>query len=134
MLAGSAFSRNRPLQLPNPSSQICRRRRARWAWIVVVNARTDSDLETAFAAFSQQRVGAFLVAPGTFYLRRMEQLAVLTARHALPAMFPYREFALAGGLLWHQPRLYVPPTWHLYRAHSKRRETSRSAGAADREN
>jgi putative tryptophan/tyrosine transport system substrate-binding protein len=67
--------------------------------LVVVNARTDSDLETAFATFSQQRVGAVLVGISTFYPRRMEQLAALAARHALPAIFPYRESALAGGLM-----------------------------------
>ena len=55
--------------------------------LVVVNARTDSDLETAFATFSQQRVGAVLVGNSTFYNRRMEQLAALAARHALPAIF-----------------------------------------------
>ena len=67
--------------------------------LVVVNARTDSDLETAFATFSQQRVGAVLVGSSTFYSRRTEQLAALAARHALPAIFPYREYALAGGLM-----------------------------------
>ena len=67
--------------------------------LVVVNARTDSDLETAFATFSQQRVGAVLVGTSTFYSRRTEQLAALAARHALPAIFPYREYALAGGLM-----------------------------------
>jgi putative ABC transport system substrate-binding protein len=67
--------------------------------LVVVNARTDSDLEAAFASFSRQRVGAVLVSNGTFFNRRMEQLGALAARHALPAMFPYREFALAGGLM-----------------------------------
>ena len=67
--------------------------------LVVVNARTDSDLETAFATFSQQRVGAVLVGSSTFYNRRMEQLAALAARHALPAIFPFREYALAGGLM-----------------------------------
>ena len=67
--------------------------------LVVVNARTDSDLETAFATFSQQRVGAVLVSNSTLYNRRMEQLAALAARHALPAIFPFREFALAGGLM-----------------------------------
>ena len=66
--------------------------------LVVVNARTESDLETAFATFSQQRVGAVLVGGSAFYHRRAEQLAALAARHALPAMFPFREFALAGGL------------------------------------
>jgi putative tryptophan/tyrosine transport system substrate-binding protein len=67
--------------------------------LVVVNARTDSDFETAFASFSQQHVGAVLVGIGTIFNRRTEQLAALAARHALPAMFPYREFALAGGLM-----------------------------------
>jgi putative ABC transport system substrate-binding protein len=68
--------------------------------LVVVNARTDSDLETAFATFSQHHVGAVLVSnSNALFARRMEQLAVLAARHALPAIFPYREFALAGGLM-----------------------------------
>jgi putative ABC transport system substrate-binding protein len=67
--------------------------------LVVVNARTDSDLEAAFATFSQQRVGAVLVGTSTLYNRRMEQLAALAARHALPAVFLYREFVLAGGLM-----------------------------------
>ena len=67
--------------------------------LVVVNARTDSDLETAFATLSQQRVGAVLVSPSTFYNRRMEQLAALAARRALPAIYSYREYALAGGLM-----------------------------------
>jgi putative ABC transport system substrate-binding protein len=67
--------------------------------LIVVNARTDSDLETAFASFSQQHVGAVLVSTSNFYTRRTEQLAALATRHALPAMFPFREFALAGGLI-----------------------------------
>jgi putative ABC transport system substrate-binding protein len=84
--------------------------------LVVVNARTDSDLETAFATFSQQHVGAVLVGDSNFYHRRTEQLAALAARHALPAIFPYREFALAGGLMsygsslgytYHQAGIYA---------------------------
>jgi putative ABC transport system substrate-binding protein len=67
--------------------------------LVVINASTDSDLETAFATFSQQRIGAVLVTQSNFYTRRMEPLAALAARHALPAIYPYREEVLAGGLL-----------------------------------
>jgi putative ABC transport system substrate-binding protein len=67
--------------------------------LIVANARTDSDLETAFATFSQQHVGAVLVGNSPFYGQRMEQLAALTARHALPAIFPNREYALASGLM-----------------------------------
>jgi putative ABC transport system substrate-binding protein len=69
--------------------------------LVFVNARTDSDLETAFASFSQQRVGAVLVLPSIFFSnnRILQQLAALAARHALPAIFSLREFAQAGGLM-----------------------------------
>ena len=104
--------------------------------LVVVNARTDSDLEMAFATFSQQRVGAVLVGLSSFYTRRTEQLAALAARHALPAVFPYREFALAGGLMSYGSslRYAIAPSWHLYRAHSQRREAGRSAGPAGRKN
>jgi putative ABC transport system substrate-binding protein len=67
--------------------------------LIVEYARTDSDLETAFATLSQQRVGAVLVSPSTFYNRRTEKLAALATRHMLPAMFAWREFADAGGLI-----------------------------------
>jgi putative ABC transport system substrate-binding protein len=67
--------------------------------LVIANASTDSDFEPAFTLFSQQRVGAVLVAISNFGSRHTEQLAALAARHALPAIFPWREFALAGGLM-----------------------------------
>ena len=67
--------------------------------LIVENARTDSDLETAFASFSRQHVGAVLVSTGTFFARRTEQLAALAAYYALPAIYPFREYVLAGGLM-----------------------------------
>ena len=67
--------------------------------LLVVNARTDSDLETAFAIFLQQRVAAVLLVASTFNSRHLEQLVALAARHALPAIYSGREFALAGGLI-----------------------------------
>src|SRR6516165_5910170 len=48
--------------------------------LIVVDAKTGSDLETAFATLSQERVGAVLVTNSTFYARRTEQLAALAAR------------------------------------------------------
>ena len=66
--------------------------------LVFVNART-SDLETAFATFSQQRVGAVLVSPSGYYNTNMKQLVALAARHSLPAIGLYCEYALAGGLM-----------------------------------
>jgi putative ABC transport system substrate-binding protein len=67
--------------------------------LIVVNASSDSDVERAFASLSQQRVRAVLVGVSNLYLRRMEQLASLAARYALPTMFTYREFVPAGGLM-----------------------------------
>ena len=67
--------------------------------LVVVNASTDRDLETAFASFSQQRVDAVLFSPSSFFAQRTEQLAALATRHALPAITPGRESALAGSLM-----------------------------------
>jgi putative ABC transport system substrate-binding protein len=73
--------------------------RAMGLQLVVVNARTDSDLEPAFATFFQEHVGAVLVSDSAFFPRRAEQLAALATRRALPAIFGLREYALAGGLM-----------------------------------
>src|SRR6202047_465662 len=66
-----------------------------------------------------------------FYARRTEQLAALAARHALPAMFPFREFAPAGGLMSYGSSFGLGMHQALCRAHSQRREASRPPGAAD---
>jgi len=66
--------------------------------LIVANVRTDSDFEKAFAAFSQQHVGAVLVTPSNFFRLRTAQLVALAARHALPAIST-REFVLDGGLI-----------------------------------
>jgi putative ABC transport system substrate-binding protein len=84
--------------------------------LVVINARTYGDLETAFATFSQQHVGAALVTNSNFFNLYAQPLAALAARHALPVVFPFREFVLAGGFmsyggshgyLFHQAGVYT---------------------------
>jgi putative ABC transport system substrate-binding protein len=75
--------------------------------LVVMYARTDSDLETAFATFSQQHVGAVLVANAL--TNHPEVLAARAAHHALPAI-SNRDFALAGGLMG-----YGSSTGYAYR-------------------
>jgi putative tryptophan/tyrosine transport system substrate-binding protein len=86
--------------------------------LVVVNASTDRDLEPAFATFSQQHVGAVLVSDSTLYTRRIEQLAALAARHALPAIFPLRDYALAGGLMSYGTSLgYLSHQAGIYTGH-----------------
>jgi putative ABC transport system substrate-binding protein len=67
--------------------------------LVVLRANTDSDFGDAFATLVQQRAGALLVCTSPFFNSRREQLVVLAARHAVPAMYEFREFAMAGGLM-----------------------------------
>jgi ABC-type uncharacterized transport system substrate-binding protein len=67
--------------------------------LVVVRAGTESDIDHAFATFAQQRAGAVLVCASPFFNVRREQLVVLAARHNLPAIYEWRDFAAAGGLM-----------------------------------
>jgi putative ABC transport system substrate-binding protein len=62
-------------------------------------ASTDRDFETAFATVVRLRAGALVVSPNVFFNDRSEQLAVLSLRHAVPAIYQYRPFAAAGGLM-----------------------------------
>ena len=67
--------------------------------LLVVQARSDRDLEGAFARFVERRAGAVLVAADPSFIRWAAQLTALAARHALPAIYPLREAAVAGGLM-----------------------------------
>jgi len=72
----------------------------------VVNASTEGDFNSAFANLVQLRAGALLVGTDTFFLSRRDQLVLLAARHAIPAMYFLREFALAGGLMSYASNLH----------------------------
>ena len=67
--------------------------------LVVVDARGDRDIETAFATFVQREAGALFAGTGAFLNSRRERVVALAARHALPASYALREFATAGGLM-----------------------------------
>jgi putative ABC transport system substrate-binding protein len=67
--------------------------------ILVPNASTDEELETAFAALTSERVGALLVTADPYFDTRREQIVGFAARHRLPAIYQFREYAVAGGLL-----------------------------------
>ena len=67
--------------------------------LVVVRANVESDFDAAFSTLVRQRAGALLVCSSPFFNGRREQLVVLAARHAVPAIFEWRDFAAAGGLM-----------------------------------
>jgi putative ABC transport system substrate-binding protein len=65
----------------------------------VLRASTDDELETAFETIAQQRIPALLVASDPFFNTRREKLAALAARTAVIAMYSFRDYAVAGGLM-----------------------------------
>jgi len=67
--------------------------------IVIFNATTPAEIDTAFATISQNRIGALVVAGDSFLANRREQIITLAARHAVPAIYVNREMAGAGGLM-----------------------------------
>ena len=69
----------------------------------VLYAGTESELETAFATMAQKHIEAVLIAPDEFFTSRLEPLAALSLRHALPSNYTIREFVRVGGLMSYGP-------------------------------
>ena len=65
----------------------------------VLNASTESNIDTAFEALVQKRAVALTVAADPFFNSRRQQIVALAARHALSTIYEWREFAVAGGLM-----------------------------------
>lgn len=61
----------------------------------ILNASTELEIDAAFRV----QADALLIAPDSFFIGRSVQLVALAARHAVPTVYPFREFAAAGGLL-----------------------------------
>jgi putative tryptophan/tyrosine transport system substrate-binding protein len=65
----------------------------------VLRAGTESEIDAAFATLVQRQAGALVVGADPFFNSRREQLVALASRHAVPAIYEWREFAVAGGLI-----------------------------------
>jgi putative ABC transport system substrate-binding protein len=65
----------------------------------ILNASTDRDFDTVFATLIQLQLGALVIGADPFFSSRLEQLAALTVRHAVPTVYQTREFTVAGGLM-----------------------------------
>jgi putative tryptophan/tyrosine transport system substrate-binding protein len=65
----------------------------------VLQATTDRELSSVFANLPELRVGGLVIGSDVFFNSRIERLAALTVQHALPAVYQYRAFVAAGGLM-----------------------------------
>ena len=65
----------------------------------VLRAGDEKEIDAAFTSLAQLRAGALLLGTDSFFNARREQFAALAARYAVPAVFEFREFAAAGGLM-----------------------------------
>jgi putative tryptophan/tyrosine transport system substrate-binding protein len=67
--------------------------------LIIANASAERDFEPAFALLVQQRSSALMISSDPFFNSRRDQIVALAARHAVPAIYEWREFAEAGGLM-----------------------------------
>jgi putative tryptophan/tyrosine transport system substrate-binding protein len=65
----------------------------------VLQASSERQIDTAFATLDQLRAGGLVIGADALFNSRSEQLAALTVRHAVPAIYQFREFVSAGGLM-----------------------------------
>ena len=67
--------------------------------IVITKASTDEELDAAFGVLLRERIGALLVAADPYFDTRRDRIIAWAAQHRLPAIYQFREYAVAGGLL-----------------------------------
>jgi putative ABC transport system substrate-binding protein len=79
--------------------------RAKGVQLHILKAGTESEIDSAFATLVQLHAGALLVGADPFLNSRRELLVALAARHAVPAMYEWREFSASGGLISYGPSL-----------------------------
>src|SRR5262249_61331204 len=67
--------------------------------IVITNASSDDALEAAFRSLVQESAGALLVTAAPYFDTRRDRIIAFAARERLPAIYQFRQYAIAGGLL-----------------------------------
>ena len=67
--------------------------------IEVLSVSTNRDIDTVFASLAQKQSDALLVSTDTLFINRYVQLVTLATRHAVPAIYPWREIVEIGGLM-----------------------------------
>jgi hypothetical protein len=79
--------------------------RVKGVQLQILKASTESEIDSAFTSLVQLQAGALVVSSEPFFTSRREQLAALASRYAIPAIYGWREFAAAGGLISYGPSL-----------------------------
>jgi len=90
---------------PHVMPEIEEAARAKGMKFEVLNASSDTEIDAAFDRLSQLHVEALFVDADGYFASRREQIVALAARHAVPAIYAYRDFAAAGGLISYGPSL-----------------------------
>jgi putative ABC transport system substrate-binding protein len=67
--------------------------------LIVLEASTEREIDAAFGSLASKKTNALLVSADPFFTSKRDELVALAARHRLPAMYPWREYVEAGGLL-----------------------------------
>jgi len=67
--------------------------------VEILHANTDSEIDAAFEISSRKRIEALVLTASPFFDTRRDKLVALAAGHALPTIYHFREFAVAGGLM-----------------------------------
>jgi putative tryptophan/tyrosine transport system substrate-binding protein len=79
--------------------------RAKEVQLHILKAGSESEIDAAFDTLARQPVEALFVDTDGYFTSRREQIVALAARHAVPAIYAYRDFAMAGGLISYGPSL-----------------------------
>jgi putative ABC transport system substrate-binding protein len=79
--------------------------RAKGVQLIILKAGTESEIEGAFGSLVELQAHALLVGADPFFNSRREQLVALASRHAVPAIYEWREFVTSGGLISYGPSL-----------------------------
>jgi putative tryptophan/tyrosine transport system substrate-binding protein len=79
--------------------------RAKGVQLRILEASTESEIDTAFATLVQLQAGALVVGTDPFFYNRREHLVALASRYAVPTIYEFRDFATAGGLISYGPSL-----------------------------
>ena len=67
--------------------------------LLILNASSQSDIDAAFATLVREQAGALVLSSDPFLRYHRDQIVALAARHEIPAIYAYREFTAAGGLM-----------------------------------